>query len=123
MIMTEQNKIGDGLECSVYNVGNGRCYKGYKDEHELDKIYRAAKKAAAAGLGPDVYEKDDYGYYTEIVETFNNRRDFSSDEYDDLLQDLQELFGSNIFDLHSGNVGRKDGRLVCIDFGIGISIS
>jgi len=129
--------IGNGLECNVYDVGNGVCYKRYNTGGEnqisntdVEAIYQAAIKAAAAGLGPDVYDRDDNGYYTEIVETVDCNEDcrycerdciLHSDEFDDLEYELEQLFDRVIIDLHTGNLGYKNGKLICIDFGTGIS--
>ena len=147
MNTTILRKIGSGLECNVYDCGEGVCYKQYLNRSEawlsnltsvrrLTKIYQAAKLAAQEGLGPEVYGRDNNGYFTEIVETFNCHMDhpdcsmiceecvhgYTADEREYLAFNLQELFGIEIKDLHSGNIGRKDGKLICIDFGIGISV-
>jgi len=147
MNTTILRKIGSGLECDVYDCGEGVCYKQYRNRsrrwlpqlttvRRLIKIYQNAKLAAQEGLGPEVYGRDSNGYFTEIVKTFNCHMDhpdcsmiceecvlgYTADEREYLAFSLQELFGIEIEDLHSGNIGRKDGKLICIDFGIGISV-
>lgn len=124
MDMTQQ--IGAGLECDVYNIGNGRCYKDYRKNpttFTLDKLYAAACLAADAGLGPDVYGRDEHGYITEIVEvrTKDVEQCYISEEYGELKAQLQDLFHTTVFDLHNWNIGIKNNKLICIDFGIGIS--
>ena len=146
MITTTLTKISYGFECDVYDCGDGRCYKRYIDrQHEfnpdstaeqLDDIYEAAQIAAEAGLGPDVYERDESGYYTEIVETFGICNDTRCESINciecedcpinlsniaELGAALVDLFQTDVFDLHIGNVGRKNGKFVYIDFGIGVS--
>lgn len=124
--MTIQKEIGEGCECVVSDVGNGICYKDYSSNNtttKLENIYWAACIAADAGLAPDVYGRDEHGYYTEIVEcrTDETKYLYQTDEYYKLKTALQDLFGTGCFDLHSWNIGIKNGRLVCIDFGIGIT--
>jgi len=136
-----QNKIGHGVECDVYDIGNGRCYKYYGDSRfeynglDIPTIYDAAAAAAEIGLAPNVYGYDDCGYTTEIVEVFNECDDkglcggqcefcedmpIDLDEWYKLKNKLSDLFGHDIRDLHVGNIGIKNGRLICIDFGFGI---
>ena len=130
-------KIGYGLECTVYDVGNGRCYKKYVCSDDVDCAYQNAKLAFEAGIAPEVYERDKNGYYTETVEVFGYlcddcQKQFSCfdgfcnrifniighQKYQELCDTICELFGKNaVFDLHIGNIGRKNGKLVAIDFG------
>lgn len=130
-------EIGSGIECTVYDVGNGRCYKEYCTIEEAESAYENARTAFDAGIAPEVYEKDKYGYYTEIVETFGYLCDgcknwhncddicdyafniIGRNEYQELCAELCEIFGENAdYDLHIYNIGRKAGKLVAIDFGI-----
>lgn len=134
---TIKTEIGSGLECTVYDVGNGRCYKEYRFAGDVESAYRSAKLAFEAGIAPKVYERDEHGYYTEIVETFGYLCDDCDDKYacsdgicnfaldiighrklEKLAAIVCEVFGKGAdFDLHIGNIGRKNGKLVAIDFG------
>lgn len=133
-----KTEIGCGCECIVYDVGNGRCYKTYDCPKDVDFVYQSAKLAFEASIAPEVYERDKDGYYTEIVETFGYLCDdcpnksgciesvceFALDvighkRYQELCTVLCEVFGEQAdADLHIGNIGRKNGKLVMIDFGM-----
>lgn len=134
-----RTKIGGGVECEVFDVDNGRCYKKYGVIEEVEIAYENAKLAFAAGIAPEVYGKDDEGYYTEIVETFSDLCndnyecdgicdesicDYALDiigreEYEELCAKICEVFGECAdCDLHIHNIGRKNGKLIAIDFGI-----
>lgn len=132
-----KTEIGHGLECTVYDIGNGRCYKEYIFPKDVDSAYRNAKIAFEAGIAPEVYERDENGYYTEIVETFEDLCGDCEDEiycdemiceyaldiighkkYYELCATLCEVFSeSAAVDLHIKNIGLKDNKLVAIDFG------
>ena len=121
-----KTKIGSGSECTVYDVGNGRCYKEYFDADYVEGVYENAKMAAEAGIAPEVYERDEHGYYTEIVEVFDcdcispytaiDDGIIDKGEFNILQAKLIEVFGS-FNDLRMPNIGCKDGKLVAIDFG------
>ena len=77
MLPTSKTKnlkwIGSGVECKVYKVDNGTVYKEYK-KYELKylaQIYETAIIANKNGIAPDVYDRDSTGYYTELVQVFN----------------------------------------------------
>lgn len=129
-------KIGEGLECEVFDVGDGRCYKKYGVIEEVDIAYENAKLAFATGIAPEVYGKDANGYYTEIVETLGDLcgnckcgwdcADICDEvldiighkEYQELCAEICKVFGKLAdADLHINNIGRKNGKLVAIDFG------
>lgn len=90
--------------------------------------YERQKKASEYGLGPDTYglvefnylDKKWYGYLTEIVETFDNCYEFEKSGYYsslfELIDELKNKTGFHFRDNHFGNVGIKNGKLVCIDF-------
>lgn len=114
--------IGSGAECNVYDLGNGKVYKKYKDwnnKRDLSEIYRRAKKAAKYGVGPVVFYKREHGYVTEKVGC--PARPYSN-EFDELESKAKKLgFFTN--DFHPWNIGRKTdkrtgkSKLVMIDFG------
>lgn len=103
-------------------------------EHR-DSNYNLQTKAATFQLGPDTYGTIDnvvyegrkyFGYFTEIVQVIED------DEYDRLAEEgfldfIDEEEGDELYsqikekvfdwpDYHSGNIGWKNGKLVCIDF-------
>lgn len=134
---TIKTEIGNGLECIVYDVGNGRCYKEYRFAGDVESAYRSAKLAFEAGIAPEVFERDENGYYTEIVETFSHLCDNCKDKfacYDGICNFALDIIGHRkleelsaaiceVFhdradcDLHLHNIGRKNGKLIAIDFG------
>lgn len=90
--------------------------------------YERQKEASEYGLGPDTYglvefnylDRKWYGYLTEIVETFDDYLEFEESGYyfslSELVNELKEKTGFHFRDNHFGNVGVKNGKLVCIDF-------
>lgn len=127
--------------CAVFVALNDRWgIKMFDYEYKRDEVYGRQKSAAKHGLGPDVGGKIDlhdgdynYGYITEKVETLIDTStsmmsdnfdwdeyDKAKDEYEDelgrLKEELEEI-GLTFEDNHPANVGWKNGRLVCIDFG------
>lgn len=76
----------------------------------------------------------EYGYITEIVEVIADQGDYDNwgdwrsvvysaedteeyqDEIENLCDKLEEI-GFDTSDLFGGNVGYKNGRMICIDFG------
>lgn len=94
-----------------------------------DKNYKRQTEAAKFELGPETYgiiDKVQYqgftfwGYFTEIVEVFEGHNDFVSkyctEDRIKLKKELAETIDFNFTDFHYGNVGHKNGKLVCIDF-------
>lgn len=102
--------------------------KASLDEWVRDSNYETQKKASEFDLGPLTYgtveftylDKKWYGYLTEIVETIGPGEVYTINNYSGKVRILVEALCENIdFDFsddHSGNIGIKDGKLVCIDF-------
>ena len=103
--------------------------KASLSERVRDENHDTQEKASYYGLGPLVYGKVEfnylgekfYGYLTEIVETFNTIDETMVFEefYEkkiDLKVQLQMEIGFYFTDAHYGNIGIKNGELVCIDF-------
>lgn len=105
------------------------------NEEIRDKNYKRQQKASKIGLGPEVYGKMDvgyegefyYGYFTEIVEVIENVASKGDNEYyklkkqyqEELMELKEKLKDVFIFkDNHLGNIGWKNGRMVCIDFDV-----
>ena len=117
--------IGCGIECRVYDIGNGVCYKWYKRKEDTIPAYNNAILAEEAGIGPKVYRLGKHGYTTEIVKTL---KDFDSDERykfnrgdnscAEMIEKAKIIFGNYVTnDLHTGNIGYKNGKPIMIDFG------
>ncbi len=136
------NYIGEGEECFVSEVMDGILYKYYPYRYpgQVRVIYDRAVKAAAAGIGPDVYGIDEGGYLTEkvqLLETsvciacpngdccgcdwtccriFQTENKFSTDGFLRLRDKANELF-SRATDFRRVSIGVKNGKLIMIDFG------
>jgi hypothetical protein len=135
--MEVKQQIGRGSECTVYDIGDGKCYKDYNDEEAAEDAYRAAETAADNGIGPEVYERYDCGYVTEIVEVIKNTfckkckkanlccevcnefiEHIGKDNFNEFEETVIITFGEYATaDLHPGNIGIKDDKLLMIDFG------
>lgn len=106
-------------------------------EDDRDFAYNLQSQAADCGLAPEVGEKVDlsidcqrpYGYTTEHVkvlphnlpsdETYcliNRNRNFK-ENIRNLSDSLYDNLNIHFGDLHLFNVGWKNGKYVCIDFG------
>lgn len=103
-----------------------------KSREIRDGNYERQTKASQYGLGPDTHGTIDnvvfqnkvyFGYFTEIVEVFSdthtpeqilNKEDMVN--YEELYLALRKNLEFNFSDSHMGNIGRKNGKLVCIDF-------
>ncbi len=134
MITKEYGMIGYGEECRVYDIGNGICYKYYDDGGIMDLVYKNAIRACNAGIGPAVYDRNDCGYETEIVDVLSDvfncvecngtnckgvRDCCDTSGYDILIDIIEEIFDVCEIqaDLHNKNIGIKDGKYIMIDFG------
>lgn len=136
-VKAKRQKIGLGIECTVYKVSDTRCYKKYDVSTDVTTIYAHAKKAYEAGIGPKVYRCNKNGYYTEIVEVLADygcqvcdeecsccevcdkvllSAEFNWDDLGALKSIACDIFG-DCHDLHAENVGIKDNKLILIDFG------
>jgi hypothetical protein len=103
-------------------------------EEDRDYAFDLQSQAADHGLGPKVGEivnltvdcERPYGYITENVKVLSQseinayavskNRNFLR-ERKELYGDLMNFLGLSFNDLHIRNVGWKNGRYVCIDFG------
>lgn len=116
------------------------------DAYNMQKTYYGAGYAPELGDKIDLPEgiqdantwgEFQYGYFTEIVETVIDKRanwivtaeqrenfiDAWGDYEDEdsrlysYIQEMWEETGEELWDLHPGNWGYKDGKLIPIDFG------
>lgn len=129
-----------GIDCYFIKLDKKWGAKCYQKEHVRDAAYKAQKKAAEYDLGPDVGETFCFGQYycyiTEIVEliwdsAIHNIAEMGYDDYCNFIDDIQDKWAdkrdeltSALYDIgiqfednHLKNVGLKNGKLVCIDFG------
>jgi len=124
---------------SVYvRLDGGWGLKLFYDEDDRNFAYNLQSQAAKYGLGPEVGEKIDlsvdcvrpYGYVTEHVRVLphklptdnsysmiNRNYNFQENRLK-LLVSLNDIFGADFGDLHPFNIGWKNGKYICIDFGI-----
>jgi hypothetical protein len=110
-----------GIEAEFYVV-NGVGLKFYEDKYSADFAYETQKLAAEHWLGPKVFNKINikgigFGFITEIADTsIEDYWEEDSEEYETLSEELNNI---GIFhgDLHGGNIGTINGKIVCIDFG------
>jgi hypothetical protein len=106
------------------------------NKNQRDTLYKNQQNAAKFDLGPEVFGKIDeveyegkkyFGYFTEIVWVLSQVRELNWKNKslllkavcDDLIQlrkDLSEKCDYDFYDNHIGNIGVKNGKLVCIDF-------
>jgi hypothetical protein len=127
-----------GVKAVFVTLNEGWGIKMFRNRDDRDKIYNRQKIAASHGLGPITGGKVDlhdgeyqFGYVTEKLETLITpymgnsdinweEYDEAEEEYEDILEEMREELdeiGIGFRDNHCGNVGWKDGRLICIDFG------
>ena len=135
-ITVQRKYIGQGIECYVYDMGDGRVYKDFDrleflEHHEKIKYAAVSHElqtiAAEYGLAPAVYELDGIGYYCEkvvclgdLIGTKDHAQYYAlRQQMPALLKKLSEVFDGRMFDNHNGNFGvLSNGRLCLIDFGV-----
>jgi hypothetical protein len=102
---------------------------------QRDVNFSNQEKASKYNLGPEVYGKIDevnyegkiyWGYFTEIVWVIPNYCSLGRDKYflqyaitdsvRELRNKLRDLCDYCFGDSHLGNLGVKNGKLICIDF-------
>ena len=113
--------------------------KVFDYSQERDIAYYWQKKAAFYGLAPNVGGKIDledgeyrWGYVTEIIEPLvphekmKGRNNWAAiwpihaeweDEIKQCCVDLLDIGVDVWSDIHAGNFGQKDGKVLCLDFG------
>lgn len=109
-------------------ISNNIAIKICENIENRDNNYFYQELAADHDIGPDVYgtfeikvnQRTLYGYYTEIVKTFDTYSEFSQkfseNDIESLENKLESLINYYSADIFYANVGEKDGQLVCIDF-------
>jgi len=133
MNTTELQQLGAGIECRVYKVNDYIVCKVYADRYcnhrpepkQAEFAYRMQRIAHRAGLAPRALALENNQYYSERVECMSSEMSSkkwysvkNSLKFKDLQERIDELFGGEVFDLHSGNIGYlSSGELCLIDFG------
>jgi hypothetical protein len=133
-----------GCTCVFVPITDKIGAKLYTQEYDRDNCYGKQNQAKEFDLGPETYglfefvldhelvheEAYDnipegqtvYGYLTEIVEVARDKYDFYEFRgkfpmgRDNLVRDLKDKCNISWLDTHMGNIGIKDGKLMCIDF-------
>jgi hypothetical protein len=125
-----------GVCCIFVPITDEIGAKTYQNKKDRDGCYNRQKVAAKYGLGPDVYGKftlvanesveyyegvlevgeNIYGYLTEIVKIDPDSYDY--DIAESLQEELLTKISFNFYDVGPNNVGYKNGKMVCVDFGL-----
>ena len=121
----------NGIECVFILLTKAKGLKLFDEREEAVRTCRRQRIAYNHNLAPDVCtsvetyltpfkrsKKAYFGYVTEVAQTmeykeFNTLLD--TEEYKTFERELKTIKMDG--DLHSANVGRVRGKLVCIDFG------
>lgn len=123
-------KIGEGVECVVYDVGDGTVFKSYTRLHLSydDKVkytcvcFELQSIAAEQGLAPKAIRISGTGYYSEKVTPYSHSDGdewFSDPIAQDLRNAIDQLFGFGWFECRDDNLGiLSNGNLCVIDFGL-----
>jgi hypothetical protein len=115
-----------GCECRFVKLNDAVGVKLYRTRAERDYAWQGQRVAAhykvgpRAGVGiklPDARPRSyRWGYVTQVAERPDGYS-WRSTKKECALQRKLERLGIGGGDLHGGNVGLIDGKLVCIDFG------
>ncbi len=118
--------VGAGCECDVYGFSDKLVLKTYVSGWERDSAFESQKQACVAGIAPPTRGRMDYGRrfgYLSCVAVVDNDLPGAKrvGNHGGLVKRLQlkmQDLGFRILDLHSGNIGRYNGKPVVIDFGL-----
>lgn len=134
MNTTTLKRLGQGVECQVYEVNSKIVCKVFVERFGEKRpqpkqaafAYRMQKIAYRAKLAPRPLALENNQYYSERAESFDsigyngnwyNVKD--TREFQEFIKQLENIFGGSFSDSHSGNIARlPDGRMCLIDFGI-----
>jgi hypothetical protein len=129
-------RILEGCEAKFVQLTNKKGVKLFWDKKSAKRSFNRQKKASFDKLGPKVLTDNIYpygltndnaiyiqwGYLTEVVDTFSSLKDWLNyinshvGYLDKLTKGLLKLRIGG-FDLHFNNIGLLRNNLVCIDFG------
>lgn len=145
VVESKFSTANSGIYCRFIPLNEKIGIKLYPGVKLRNIAYKNQRNAAKLGLGPNVYGtkslfvrgKYYFGYLTEIVELYDkkfylngaeNSEYYLSDEfvdvqdkypgkYKNLINHLNKIGLDEIAgDLHNGNLGWKNGKLICLDF-------
>ena len=127
LVTTFTGKTPNAVQSTFIKIDEQWAIKVYRTEKKRDQCYANQQMMEPHGYGPNTGIKFNVGekfcYITEVVETINLDR-MSWDEEYEYREEMKKLLanmlekGFEMDDPHSGNIGRKSGKLVCIDFGL-----
>jgi hypothetical protein len=128
--ISELYHMGEGgCSCNYFKLNDKFGLKCYRYEGEYENSMNDALSLAANGIGPNiyarftVYTKDEYKIYCVVVEHVTILGTLNKKERDALKTEIKQFEeyilmwyeGEWIHDLHSYNLGVKNGKLVVID--------
>lgn len=134
LISAKFEKSPGGCECRFVKINDETAAKIYESEAQRDCAYNQQTLAAEHGLGPETYGTfaipEGFGYITEVVEVVPQKHDGNygyvqlddvdyGEQISDLSYALKEIgiHEKTINDIYFANIGFKNGKVVCIDFG------
>ena len=123
-----------GRHCNFVKLSDNWGLKVYKSEKERDFCYKNQLKCSKIGCGPEVGELVDlqsldmYAYITEVIDTFPEDYYACDDMPDEIAEETQigineaisevyEKTGWYMDDGYVFNFGKKDGKIMILDFG------
>lgn len=131
----DSNKWQSGVWCAFRKLDTDKKWgiKCYYSQWERDLCFDRQKLAAKFGLAPKVGPKllvsthrrknRLYCFITEVVQTVReycqthpNYDWYDDEQYEQLRQNLQDKCNLDGNDMHGGNVGFIEDKMVCIDF-------
>lgn len=131
MKMTKQKRMTPktGVSCVYFPLSKSEGVKFYRTKKTRDRTYLLQQRAAKFGLAPKVGQRfyidcfsiepgsfggvDSRRVYGFLTERAQVRRGYFNEYH---LEEQLKNIGIIHHDLHYENVGRLNGRLVCIDF-------
>lgn len=132
-----------GVSCNFVPINDKWGMKIYKTETERNKAFVNQKEFLEHSLAPEIGGKVDlpdigFAYITEIVETVLDQHEYlehddhdrsqywdaeekwSHKNLDEILELMNKINSKStsfrFYDNHAGNLGRKNGKLIPIDF-------
>ena len=121
------DRLGNGIECTVFDVGDDICYKQYPNPNDAKFSFQCQQIGFENGIAPEVIGLLKTGYFSKKAIPFSKLRfddrtcwnELCERGYVDLLCDkIDQIFGTGFCDNHSGNIALStEGDICLIDFG------
>jgi hypothetical protein len=139
---TVDEGFDEGCEATFVQLNKAKGIKVFLDKSNAKRALSRQRKASYCNLGPKVHSEKierfafnistgsifiQWGYVTQVAKIFKNESELDyfdpeGNKVQDLMDRLRKIGCGH--DLHYGNVGLLNKKLVCIDFGdIGSGIS